>query len=140
MFVRDERRALVVLAELKALGVRLALDDFGTGYSSLGYLNTLPIDTLKVDPGFINRITDDLGSQTIVNSIIGLAHGLGMTVVSEGIESVEQHHRLAKLGSDSCQGYYFARPMPASQLDALIHRQTEASNPYLPALSLTASA
>jgi len=134
VFVRDERRALVVLAELKALGVRLALDDFGTGYSSLSYLNTLPIDTLKVDHGFISRITDDLGSQTIVNSIIGLAHGLGMTVVAEGIESAEQHHRLAKLGSDSCQGYYFAKPMPASHLDALIHRQTEASNPYLPAL------
>jgi diguanylate cyclase (GGDEF)-like protein len=139
VFVRDEKRAVVVLAELKTLGVKLALDDFGTGYSSLGYLNTLPIDTLKVDHGFIARITDDLGTQTIVNSIIGLAHGLGMTVVSEGIESAEQHHRLTKLGTDSCQGFYFAKPMPAANLDALIQQQSEESNPYLPALSLTAS-
>jgi diguanylate cyclase (GGDEF)-like protein len=140
VFVQDGKRAVVVLGELKSLGVQLALDDFGTGYSSLGYLNTLPIDTLKVDHGFISKVTDDLGSQTIVNAIIGLAHGLGMTVVCEGIESAEQHHRLTKLGTDSCQGFYFARPMPADRLDALIHQQTVASNPYLPALSLAPSA
>jgi diguanylate cyclase (GGDEF)-like protein len=139
VFVHDEQRAVVVLDELKDLGVRLALDDFGTGYSSLGYLNMLPIDTLKVDHGFIARVTDDLGSQTIVNSIIGLAHGLGMTVISEGIETAEQHKRLTKLGTDSCQGFYFARPMPAANVDALIHWQPESRNPYLPALSLTAS-
>ena len=136
VFVRDQERALVVLGELKALGVKLALDDFGTGYSALGYLNALPIDTIKVDHSFVQRITDDPGSHTIVNSIIGLAHGLGMTVVCEGIETAQQHHRLVTLGSDSCQGFYFARPMPAAGIDALIHGQTETGSLYLPAVSL----
>jgi diguanylate cyclase (GGDEF)-like protein len=135
VFVRDEKRALVVLAELKNLGVKLALDDFGTGYSSLGYLNTLPIDTIKLNHSFINNLSDDPGSQTIVASIIGLAHGLGMTVVCEGIESAEQHQRLIKLDSDFCQGFYFARPMPAATLDALIQRQAAESTPRLPAFA-----
>ena len=81
VFVRDEKRALVVLAELKQIGVKLALDDFGTGYSSLGYLNTLPIDTIKIDRTFVANLTDEPSSQEIVIAIIGLAHGLGMTVV-----------------------------------------------------------
>jgi len=131
VFVRHEERALVVLGELKDLGVKLALDDFGTGYSSLAYLNRLPIDTIKLDPGFIREVSDDPSSQTIVTSIIGLAHGLGMAVVCEGIESAEQHRRLTELGSDFCQGFYFAKPMGASSIDALIRR----CPPCLPALS-----
>ena len=120
VFVKDEKRALVVLAELKELGVKLALDDFGTGYSSLGYLNSLPIDTIKVNQSFIGKLSEDPDSQTIVAAIIGLAHGLGMTVVCEGIETAEQHDLVVKLGSDFCQGFYFARPMPARDLDVLI--------------------
>jgi len=135
VFVHDEQRALVVLAELKQLGVKLALDDFGTGYSSLGYLNTLPIDTIKVDQRFIGTLTDTPGSLAIVTAIIGLAHGLGMTVVSEGVESAAQHEALTRLGSDACQGFYFARPMSASSLDALIHHQSDAGNPRLPTLT-----
>ena len=133
VFVRDEQRALVVLAELKELGVKLALDDFGTGYSSLGYLNTLPIDTIKVDRRFIDTLTDAPTSQAIVTAIIGLAHSLGMAVVSEGVETATQHETLARLGSDACQGFYFARPMSASALEALIHDHPAGSNPHLPA-------
>jgi diguanylate cyclase (GGDEF)-like protein len=123
VFVRDEDRALVVLDELKDIGVRLALDDFGTGYSSLGYLNTLPIDTIKVDHTFISKLSDDPDSQRIVTAIIGLGHSLGMTVVCEGVETAEQHDQLTNLGSDCCQGFYFARPMPASRLPAFIQDQ-----------------
>jgi diguanylate cyclase (GGDEF)-like protein len=139
VFVRDEQRALVVLDELKDLGVKLALDDFGTGYSSLGYLNTLPIDTIKVDQSFIAKLGEKPASQAIVNAIIQLAHGLGMTVVSEGVETAKQHRELTKLGSDGCQGFYFARPMPASNFDALIQHQADGSNPHLPALSMSTS-
>jgi EAL domain-containing protein (putative c-di-GMP-specific phosphodiesterase class I) len=135
VFVRDEQRALVVLAELKQLGVTLALDDFGTGYSSLGYLNTLPIDVIKVDHSFIGKLNQTPGSQAIVSAIIGLAHSLGMTVVSEGVETAAQHDQLTRLGSDACQGFYFARPMPARTLDRLIQHQPEGSNPRLPSLT-----
>ena len=123
VLVRDEQRALVVLSELKDIGVTLALDDFGTGYSSLGYLNTLPVDTIKIDQTFIATLTAEPRSQRIITAIIALAHSLGMNVISEGVETADQHRELTKLGSDSCQGFYFARPMPAEKLDAFIQHQ-----------------
>jgi predicted signal transduction protein with EAL and GGDEF domain len=137
VFVRDEERALVVLGELKEIGVKLALDDFGTGYSSLGYLNTLPIDIIKVDQRFVGQLGQRPGSHTIVTAIIQLAHNLGMTVVSEGVETSGQHDEVTRLGSDWCQGFYFARPMLDTRVDKLIQRQINGSPPRLP--SLTAS-
>jgi EAL domain-containing protein (putative c-di-GMP-specific phosphodiesterase class I) len=135
VFVRDEKRALVVLTELKDLGVKLALDDFGTGYSSLGYLNSLPIDTIKVNQSFIGKLSDEPASQTIVAAIIGLAHGLEMTVVCEGIETAEQHALVIRLGCDFCQGFYFAKPMAAPHLDVLVQRQADEGRAPLPALA-----
>ncbi len=132
VFVRDEERALVVLDELKEIGVALALDDFGTGYSSLGYLNTLPIDVLKIDQSFIAKLAERPGSHAIVTAIVSLAHSLGMSVVAEGVETVAQHTELVRLGSDGCQGYYYARPMPASGVEALIRAQTDGMSPRLP--------
>ncbi len=120
VFVRDEERALVVLGELKAIGVTLALDDFGTGYSSLGYLNTLPIDTIKVDQTFVAKLSPTLGSEAIVTAIIQLAHSIGMTVVCEGVETAEQYQGVTELGTDACQGFYFARPMSASRVADLL--------------------
>jgi diguanylate cyclase (GGDEF)-like protein len=120
VFLRDEGRALVVLAELKHIGVKLALDDFGTGYSSLSYLNALPIDMLKVDQSFVAKLSERPNSEKIVTAIIGLAHNLGMTVVSEGIETAHQYRALVQLGSDLCQGFYFARPMAADSIEALV--------------------
>ncbi len=120
VLVGDEERAIIVLDHLKDIGVKLALDDFGTGYSSLSYLETLPIDTLKIDQTFIAKLTADPSRQTIVSSIVQLAHGLGMTVVAEGVETTEQHQTLATLGADACQGFYFARAMPADAIDTLI--------------------
>jgi diguanylate cyclase (GGDEF)-like protein len=136
VFVRDQQRAVVVLNELKDIGVTLALDDFGTGYSSLGYLNTLPIDSVKIDWTFIAKLTDDPDSQRIVTAIIQLAHSLGMTVVSEGVETASQHHELTQLGSDSCQGFYFASPMPATTLNTVIQHHARSSDPLLPALAV----
>jgi EAL domain-containing protein (putative c-di-GMP-specific phosphodiesterase class I) len=109
-----------VLGDLKELGVKLALDDFGTGYSSLGYLDTLPIDTIKIDQTFIAKLTADPDRHTIVSSIIQLAHGLGMSVVAEGVETAEQHQTLTMLGADACQGFYFAKAMPAGAIDTLL--------------------
>jgi diguanylate cyclase (GGDEF)-like protein len=120
VLIRDAARAEIVLGELHDLGVKLALDDFGTGYSSLERLDSLPFDTIKIDQKFVAKLGDDDGSHAIVTSIIQLAHGLGMTVVAEGVETSEQHHILAKLGADACQGFYFGRPMPALAIDALV--------------------
>jgi diguanylate cyclase (GGDEF)-like protein len=132
IFVPDGERALYVLNDLKDIGVKLALDDFGTGYSSLGYLRRFPVDTVKVDREFVANLGHDPASNTIITAVIQLAHGLGMTVVSEGVETAEQHDKLTALGCDSCQGFYFARPMSAATLDALLQRQPEAGKWRLP--------
>lgn len=132
VFVRDGERALVVLKDLKDIGVQIALDDFGTGYSSLSYLMTYPVDTVKVDQTFIASLGENPASRKIVTAVIDLAHSLGMTVVSEGVETVEQHRELAELGCDACQGFYFARPMSATTVDALIRRKGEGNSLTLP--------
>jgi diguanylate cyclase (GGDEF)-like protein len=132
VFVRDGERALIVLDQLKDIGVNLALDDFGTGYSSLSYLQTLPIDTIKIDQSFIAKLDRGPVDDPIVTAIIQLAHGLGMTVVSEGVETAEQQQRLIKLGSDFCQGFYFAHPMPVFRLGALIEENANGSSLRLP--------
>lgn len=120
VFVRDGNRALFVLNDLRDLGVKLALDDFGTGYSSLAYLMRFPVDVVKVDRTFVSALGRDAASRTIVGAFIQLAHDLGMTVVSEGVETVEQRNDLAELGSDAFQGFYFARPMSAAGIDSLL--------------------
>jgi diguanylate cyclase (GGDEF)-like protein len=135
VFVRDEERALVVLGELKAIGVTLALDDFGTGYSSLGYLNTLPIDTIKVDQTFIAKLSPEPASQAIVTAIIQLAHSIGMSVVCEGVETAQQFHEVTALGSDACQGFYFAKPMPSASVVRLMDGPTGGIILHLPTSS-----
>lgn len=135
VFVRDQRRALVVLNDLKQIGLKLALDDFGTGYSSLGYLNAMPIDAIKVDQSFVSKLTDAASSHEIVAAIIGLAHGLGMTVVAEGVETVEQRRAVTKLGCEFCQGFYFAKPMSTTLLEDLIRTRAD-GNGTRPPLSL----
>ena len=90
------------------------------------------IDIIKLDRSFVARLPDQPGSHGIVSAIIGLAHGLGMTVVAEGVETAQQRHELTQLGSDLCQGFYFAEPMTARLLDPLIRLQADARSPHLP--------
>ncbi len=132
VFVRDSARARIVLDELKVIGVKLALDDFGTGYSSLSRLMNLPIDTVKIEREFIFNLKDEPVGHPVVRSVIELAHGLGMTVVAEGVETAEQHQTLTELGCDYCQGYYFTRPMPVASLEALIQHQPAEGDPLPP--------
>jgi diguanylate cyclase (GGDEF)-like protein len=132
VFLGDSDRAVVVLNDLKDIGVRLALDDFGTGYSSLSYLRQFPLDILKIDRAFVSNLEHDRTSQVIVRAVIELAHGLNMSVVAEGVETPEQHQQLTELGSDSCQGYYFARPMPADTVDELVRQGANGHYPRLP--------
>jgi diguanylate cyclase (GGDEF)-like protein len=117
MLVRDTQRAHLVLDELKELGVLLALDDFGTGYSSLSYLNQFPVDIIKIDQTFIRGLGRTTSSFSIVSKTIELAHLLDLAVVSEGVETEQEHELLVSLGSDFCQGFYFGRPARIDPLD-----------------------
>jgi diguanylate cyclase (GGDEF)-like protein len=109
----DPQRAMENLTALSRLGVRLSLDDFGTGYSSLAYLRRLPVTEIKIDKSFVLRMDVDDEDATIVRSTIDLAHGLGLRVIAEGVETAETWQRLADLGCDAAQGYFLSRPHPA---------------------------
>jgi diguanylate cyclase (GGDEF)-like protein/PAS domain S-box-containing protein len=114
MLMSDPEDATRTLNKLKAYGVRLSLDDFGTGYSSLAYLKRFPIDSLKIDRTFIRDVTTDAEDATIAAAIISLAHSLNMNVVAEGVETEAQIAFLRRHACDEMQGFYFARPLPAS--------------------------
>jgi diguanylate cyclase (GGDEF)-like protein len=131
VFVRDSKRALIVLNDLKDLGVMIALDDFGTGYSSLSYLNQFPVDIVKIDRTFVANLGRDSVSAIIVTAVVQLAHALQLTVIAEGIETIEQHRAVTALGCDSSQGFYFAEPMTAPRVDALMHTAVDGA-PRLP--------
>ena len=111
--MEDPVGALVTLARLKDLGVKLFIDDFGTGYSSLAYLQKLPVDSIKIDQSFVGKMTAKEDSAVIVRSTIELAHNLGLEVVAEGVENEETWTRLATLGCDVAQGYCISMPIPA---------------------------
>ncbi|MFD0739763.1 putative bifunctional diguanylate cyclase/phosphodiesterase [Lysobacter koreensis] len=117
--MHDIDRTLAVLQELKALGVRIAIDDFGTGYSSLVYLKRFPIDTLKIDRSFVQDLPHDRTDAAIVAAVVGLAEALGVEVVAEGIERLEQQHALQALGVERLQGWLYAPAMAQAQLREL---------------------
>jgi diguanylate cyclase (GGDEF)-like protein len=114
----DPEQSIRVLSAVKALGVHIALDDFGTGYSSLSYLNQLPLDAVKIDRSFVQRLIRDANTTTIVRAAIDLSHALGFDVVGEGVESAEIVDRLTVMGCDLIQGYHIARPMPVAETRA----------------------
>ena len=112
----DPTRALRTLEGLHDLGIRLSIDDFGTGYSSLAYLQRLPVDELKIDKSFVLDMAHNPHNRQIVQSVIDLAHNLGMHVVAEGIEDAQTRDMLVAMGCDFGQGYHFARPLPLTEL------------------------
>ena len=109
--IGDPDVALSVLRELKSLGTRIAMDDFGTGYSNLAYLQELPLDVLKIDRSFVDRMTQDKDKAAIVRTIQSLAEALEMQTTAEGVETAEQAATLGAIGCTYGQGYYYARPM-----------------------------
>jgi diguanylate cyclase (GGDEF)-like protein len=117
--------SLGVLRQLRALGVRIVLDDFGTGYSSLAYLRQLPLDTIKVDRSFVTDLDVQDPNVGIVRAVVSLAHGLGITVVAEGIETDEQARRLRELGCDMGQGYAWAHPADPVRIGAFVKARLE---------------
>ncbi|MEB2843883.1 EAL domain-containing protein [Rhizobiales bacterium RZME27] len=112
VLIDDDKRALQVLDELKRMGFDVALDDFGTGYSSLSYLSRYPFDTIKIDRSFVSNLGVVDSAQVIVRSIIALGNGLGMQIVAEGVETIEEALFLTQAGCDELQGYLLGRPVP----------------------------
>ena len=112
--------AATLLTRLRELGIQLSIDDFGTGYSSLSYLHRFPVNTLKIDRSFISRMCEGEENTEIVRTIITLAGNLGMSVVAEGVEAVEQHEMLKSLRCDYGQGYLFSKPVNAQAASELL--------------------
>jgi diguanylate cyclase (GGDEF)-like protein len=121
----DPEQSIRVLNALKTLGVHVALDDFGTGYSSLAYLNQLPLDAVKIDRSFVQRLIRDANTTTIVRAAIDLSHALGFDVVGEGVESAEIVDRLTVMGCDLIQGFHIAKPMPLAEARAWLDKFAE---------------
>lgn len=118
--ISDRNTTIEVLGNLRRLGISLLMDDFGTGYSSLNYLHSFPFDLLKIDRSFVGRMTDGDQALQIVRTIIELARVLGMDVVAEGIETVEQYRLLRDLGCRFGQGFLFAHPLPSEAATELL--------------------
>src|SRR5665213_3191465 len=122
VLIEDFDRGLALLRRLKALGVRVSMDDFGSGYSSLSYLQAFPFDKIKIDRTFVINLGRNPQSASIVRAVIGLGHGLEMSIVAEGVETQEQLAFLADEGCDAVQGYFIGKPAPIGQYAALVGR------------------
>lgn len=112
----DPQSSMEIFAGLKALGVEICIDDFGTGYSSLSYLTRLPVAALKIDRSFVKDMTLDPEDRAVVSSIVALAHHLGLKVIAEGVETLEQYTMLRSLRCDILQGYLLSQPVPLEEL------------------------
>ena len=130
----DSSWSVRTLRVLRSAGVRIAIDDFGTGYSSLSRLSQLPVDTLKIDRSFTNRLPGDAASRTLVSTIIGLAHAFNMSTVAEGVETREQLAYLERAGCHESQGFLHSRPIPAAELELLLPQQAGVLQPSSPEL------
>jgi EAL domain-containing protein (putative c-di-GMP-specific phosphodiesterase class I) len=117
----DSAAAIALLSQFKALGVRLAIDDFGTGYSSLSYLHRFPLDTLKIDRSFTDAIRDgEKDESMIARTIMPLAEHLGLDVVAEGVETIEQATLLKEMHCKYAQGFFFSRPVEAGDIEKML--------------------
>lgn len=127
ILIDNPQEALARLEALRSLGVSIALDDFGTGFSSLNYLQKFPFDRLKIDRGFVASLGSSGTTGPIIQAIVTLGHALGMKVLAEGVETDEQRVLLRLAGCDEMQGYLFARPGPAAEIDRILTRVTRSA-------------
>jgi EAL domain-containing protein (putative c-di-GMP-specific phosphodiesterase class I) len=135
MAMDDPNSFMETLRQLKSIGVQISIDDFGTGFSSLKYLQQLPIDQLKIDRSFVCKIGETLSDNSIPRMIIQLCNSLGLSVIAEGVETVNQAKTLESLGCTLAQGFYYSKPLESLQLSewlSLTH-QTQQAKPVLSA-------
>ena len=126
MVMRNVSRAIKVLDAIQSRGIRLAIDDFGTGYSSMSLMKQFPIDTIKIDRSFVRDLPIDSEDQAIAQAIISMGKALGMTVIAEGVETVEQETFLRNHACDEMQGFLFSKPLPAKQMADLLRAEPRA--------------
>ncbi len=122
IFLKDSEANLVVLAQLGELGVKISMDDFGTGYSGLGYLHSFPFNKIKIDQSFVRDLATSQSSAAIVRAVCGLARSFGASTTAEGVETDDQLAQIRAEGCTEVQGYFFSRPLPASEIPALLAR------------------
>lgn len=132
--MENAETAILMLQQIKEIGVQVSIDDFGTGYSSLSYLHRFPIDLLKVDRSFVSAMEENSENGEIVRTVIALAKALSLKVVAEGIESIHQFHQLRILGCEYGQGYLFSKPLPVAEIERLLEDKSRWQN-ILPAPS-----
>ena len=120
--MNEAQQSVTIMEQLRDSGIRLSVDDFGTGYSSLGYLRRFPLHSVKIDQSFVRDIMTEPDDATIVRTVIGMAHSLGLEVVAEGVENADQLAFLEAERCDRVQGYYFARPASAAALAPFLER------------------
>jgi EAL domain-containing protein (putative c-di-GMP-specific phosphodiesterase class I) len=131
MVMRNVSRAIKVLDAVQSRGIRLAIDDFGTGYSSMSLMKQFPIDTIKIDRSFVRDLPVDTEDQAIAQAIISMGKALGMTVIAEGVETVEQETFLRNHACDEMQGFLFSKPLPAKQMADLLRAEPQLASPPL---------
>ena len=124
MMMEHPERAAETLLEIKEMGVHVSIDDFGTGYSSLARLKKFPIESVKIDRSFIRDIAIDSDDAAIVSAVIAMAHSLRLNVIAEGVESQDQVRFLRERSCDEIQGFYFSRPVAASEIRAFALRHS----------------
>jgi diguanylate cyclase (GGDEF)-like protein len=131
MVMRNVSRAVKVLDAIQSRGIRLAIDDFGTGYSSMSLMKQFPIDTIKIDRSFVRDLPKDSEDQAIAQAIISMGKALGMTVIAEGVETIEQETFLRTHACDEMQGFLFSKPVPAQELAGLLRSAALLDSPPL---------
>jgi EAL domain-containing protein (putative c-di-GMP-specific phosphodiesterase class I) len=127
VLLEKSERNIAMLNQLRELGVRISMDDFGTGYSSIGYLRSFPFDKIKIDQTFVRDLLVDEGSLAIVRAIAGLGVSFGITTTAEGVETEDQVRCLNLEGCTEVQGYFYSRPVPGSEITAVLVRLSNKS-------------
>jgi EAL domain-containing protein (putative c-di-GMP-specific phosphodiesterase class I) len=125
ILIHDTKETLAILAELRAIGVKLAMDDFGTGYASLGYLRKFRFDKIKIDRSFVQNVGNDPNAEAIVRAVVGLSDALGISTNAEGVESKEQAALLRAHGCREVQGFLYSEAVPSRAFHELIEPKRE---------------
>ena len=126
VLLTDNQATLATLHQLRSLGVRIAMDDFGTGYSSLSYLRSFPFDKIKIDRSFVSEPSQTSDCLAIIKAVSDLGRSFGMVTTAEGVETLDQLRGIQEQGCMEAQGYYFSRPVPRSQIAALLRGKMSA--------------